>query len=310
MRTVVRIVLDVAVVVAGVLAAPVVMAAPADAGTVPPVCEQPLPTATDGTLTLDTPTVQAGSQALGILTGFARWPQALIGGGSGETFLSCAPWLPLGSAEVMPYPGAPLFLVDVPRGTPAGEYPVSVVFYEGSQEPFAPGDGPSRLSVTLAVSAEPVRSSSTGAACALSGSPAGMQELVGGDGAVPGGVARLTLIGPQDGWGYLNEYDRLRFVACVEGTASPVLHDGEGPAVELDVQVPATVEPGVHLVRLWGAVEGQVVWWERTITVAAPPDTSQLAVTGLSWVSVAVAGALLLLGGLAAVVARPGRRRA
>lgn len=266
-----------------------------------PSCERPFPAATDGTLVLDTPTVEAGSSVLGVLTGFDQWPQALIGGGSGETFVSCAPWQPDGDAEAMVVADdVALFLLHVPPGTSPGTYPVGVLFYEGSEDAF--GRDPARLSTTVTVTAEPVEPRSNGAACsALSGDPAGVRELRGGDGAVPGGVARLTLTEPSDVGTSFNEYDRLWFVACIDGLASPVVHEGGRP-VDIDVRMPAPLAPGPHLLRLWGIVDG-VVWWERTITVAAPADSSQLAVTGTTWPPVAAGAVLLLLGGLAGVAA-------
>ena len=309
MDTRTRVVLRVVVAAAVATTVGALTCGPAAAAPVGAYCEQTFPAASDGRLTLDTPVVQAGTQALALLSDFEAWPQHLIGGGSGETFLSCTPWQPTGNAEAMVVSDVALFLVQVPPQTPPGTYPVSVLFSERSEGPDDPGDGVARLSTTVTVTADAVEPWSNGAACsALTGRPANVRQLGGGDGAAPGGVARLTLAPPNDAGTWFSEYDRLWFVACVDGAATPVVHE-DGNPVDIDVRLPATLTPGTHVLRLWGIVD-EVVWWERSITVAAlaPADTSQLAVTGPAWRSSAAVGALLLLGGLAILVARRGRR--
>lgn len=280
-------------------------AGPAAAAMEVPICEQVLPAPTIGAITLDTPTVQAGTRVLGVLTGITPWPANLIGGGSGETFLSCTPWMSLGKAEVMPNPGAALFQVDVPEGTPAGTYPVSVVYYEGSVRPNRDGTLV-RLGTTLTVSADPVVDPSTGAACALTGAPASTGQLVGGDTATPGGVLPIALEGLDgEGW-ILNEYDRLGFVACLDGAATPVPTSLTTTA--FDVRIPARTAPGAYVVRVWGVVAGEVVWWERPVTVTAAPAVRELASTGAATGAAATLGAVLVAAGLGLV--RVGRRRA
>jgi hypothetical protein len=297
--------LVVALVAAGASAG-VSVAGPAAAAAEVPICEQVLPAATIGAITLDTPTVQAGTRALGILTGITPWPANMIGGGSGETFLSCTPWTPLGQAEVMPSPGAGVFRVDVPAGTPAGSYPVSVVYYEGSVRPNRDGTLV-RLSTTLTVSADPVADPSTGAACALTGEPASTGQLVVGDTVPAGGVVRLALDGfDGEGW-ILNEYDVILFLACLDGAAAPV--PAYLPTTPFDLPVPASATPGSHVVRVWGVVAGEVVWWERPVTVTAAPApvVRELASTGTSTGPAVMLGAALVAAGLRLV--RVGRGR-
>jgi hypothetical protein len=279
-------------------------AAPAPAAVEVPVCEQTLPAATDGVVTLDTPTVRAGGTALGVLTGVAQWPAGLVGGGSGETFLSCTPWTPLGDAEVMTTPEAGLFLVDVPAGTPAGTYPVSLVYYEGSQQTSGADGTLVRLGTTLTVTTAPVAVPSVGAACSIPGAPAASGQLVTVDTVAAGGVVRLGLTAVTDPRIYFNEYDALWFVACLDGVATPVLQDVA--STPFDLTVPAGTPAGPHTIRLWGAGGLQVMWWERTVVVtpAPAPDPNGLAITGASTAAGATAATFLALGGVALVLVR------
>lgn len=230
-----------------------------------PLCERDLPPATDGTLTLDAATVQAGTAALGVLDDFAQWPEGLVGGGSGETFSSCTPWL--GDAEVISTPDAALFLVDVPAGTAPGTYPVSVVFLEGSTQPI--GDGSLvRLSTTVTVTSEPVVSA-PGPACALEGDAATSGQIVGDDTAVVGDALTVGLSDVTGTVWYFNEYDQLWAVACLDGRAVVVLRDLTTAPV--DLTLPVGLQPGAYTLRVWGILDGAVVWWERAVTVTAAP---------------------------------------
>lgn len=230
-----------------------------------PLCERDLPPATDGTLTLDAATVQAGTAALGVLDDFAQWPEGLVGGGSGETFYSCTPWL--ADAEVISTPDAALFLVDVPAGTAPGTYPVSIVFREGSTQPV--GDGTLvRLSTTVTVTSEPV-GSAPGPACSLPGGPAGVGQVVGDDTAVVGDALTVGLSDVSGTVWYFNEYDRLWAVACLDGRAVVVLQDLTTAPV--DLALPVGLPPGAYTLRVWGILDGAVVWWERAVTVTAAP---------------------------------------
>jgi hypothetical protein len=257
-----------------------------------PLCEQALPAATDGTLTLDTPTVEAGTQGFGILTAFEQWPVGLVGGGSGETFLSCTPWSPNGDAEVMPNEDAALFLFGVPAGTTPGSYPVSVLFYEGSQQ--ISGDGTLvRLSTTVAVSSGPASGLQESPACALPGSEATVGQLLGDDEVAAGGSVSLTVSGVAGtALSAINEYDDLWYVACLSEDATPIVHDATAP-MAFELAVPAGFPAGDHTVRLFGLLDGAVVWWERTITVvgSAAPSVGSVTILQASCASVTVAGA-------------------
>jgi hypothetical protein len=254
-------------------------------------CERDLPAATDGTLTLDTPTVGAGTSGLGVLTGFQQWPTGLVGGGSGETFLSCTPWIPSGEAEVMRNEDAALFLFDVPEGTAPGTYPVSVLFFEGSEQPS--GDGTlARLSTTVTVTSEPATGIQGGPACQLPGNQAPTGELLGSDVVALDGAVSLAVSGvPATGLGRINEYDQLWFVTCIDGFATPIVHELTPPSA-FEVQLPPGLAQGVHTVRVYGLLDSAVVWWERPVTVAAPPPPAvgTVTVAGASCASVTVAG--------------------
>ena len=142
----------------GCLAAlPITFGARQKAAAQAPICEQDLPAATDGRFTLDRSTVQPGDDIVGVLTDFQQWPAGLIGGGSGETFLSCTPWASAESAEVIRNQGAPLVLLAVPVDAVPGTYTVSVVFQEGSTQPSPTDARTARLtaSVTVATQAAP-----------------------------------------------------------------------------------------------------------------------------------------------------------
>ncbi|WP_199421820.1 hypothetical protein [Actinotalea solisilvae] len=259
--------------------------------------------AIDGTLTLDADVVQAGTPILGVLSDFAQWPAGLIGGGSGETFLSCAPWLPLGDAEALVTTAdVGLFLLDVPAGTPPGTYAVSVVFFEGPEAP--PGERTfARLSASVTVTSEPV-DAVAGPACALPGAPAPRGSLTGDDAAVVGGALTVGLTDLGDAARiYFDEYDTLWAVACFDGRAVPVRQDlAAAPA---SVRLPVGATPGPSTLRLGALLDGALVWWERVVTVTAapepPPAAPTVEVSAPSCTTVSVAGSGWAGGGAVAV---------
>jgi hypothetical protein len=295
------------VVSVALLGAASVHAARASAAQAAEECEQDIPAATDGRLTIDQPVVAPGGTILGLLSDFQQWPAGLIGGGSGETFLSCTPWAPTGDAEVMTLREAALFLVTVPSGTPPGEYPVSVLFFEGSQQPS--GDGTqARLSGTVTVASSAPAGSSP--VCALPAVPAPIGELLVDEPTIVGDALGLSLTGVPvpPGVEYFNEYDRLWYVACVGSTAVPIAGQDQAPG-EFDVALPAGVPAGPVTVRILGVYEGALVVWERTVTVAQA-TTSTLPRTGLSPAGGASPVAVLLMvAGLLLVIAARTRNR-
>jgi hypothetical protein len=230
-----------------------------------PVCEQDLPAATSGTLRMDSATVAAGGPALALVSGLDRWPTELIGGGSGETFLSCTPWAPQGAAEVMADEDAAVLLVPVPAGTAPGSYPVSVVYVDpDAAEPV-------RLRTTVTVAPDPV-APSRGVVCELDGPDAAAGELTGDDSIPSGATGTFALddVG-ADRLTVLNEYDRLWFVACLDGIATPVVSDD--PGVPFTVAAPAALEPGAHRLRLLGLLDSTLVVWQRGIVVGPDAPT-------------------------------------
>ncbi|MCL3863225.1 hypothetical protein [Actinotalea sp. K2] len=276
-----------------------------------PLCEWVVPAATDGTLTLDVPAVQAGTPVLGVLTGFGEWPTRFIGGGSGETFISCTPWAPMGAAEAMALESqdAGLFLVGVPVGTAPGAYPISVMFYEGSGT-MHDGGTLVRLSTTVTVSADPI-TLTPGVACQRTGGQAPVGRLIGDDTAPVGGRLTLGLADvPSDTTIYFNEYDQLWFLACLDGRALVVRENISAGTAELEV--PPGLAAGTYTLRLWGLLDGNRVWWERVVTVAddarpATPARPTLPATGASWLP-AVSLALLFVA-TGALALRATRRR-
>ena len=241
-----------------------------------PICQQPLPTSADGTLRLANAQVAPGGEVLAVLTGFRQWPAGLVGGGSGETFLGCTPWRPLGDAEVMPHQDAALLLLPVPATATPGTYRVGVVFREGSRLPS--GDGRlARLTVPLVVTRHPVAGAGTSAACGPTAATATTGVLLAPARAAPGATVRLRLTGvPTGSVSTLNEADRLWFVACIAGRATAVAHTAAAPSA-FDVRVPTRAGP--HAVRVTGVVDGRPVSWQRTITVAAPAGSPSAAPT-------------------------------
>jgi hypothetical protein len=237
-----------------------------------PICQQTVPAATDGHLTVDRSSVRPGESTLGVLTDFTQWPAGLIGGGSGETFLSCAPWLPLGHAEVMTHDVAAMFLITVPTGTPPGTYRVGVVFYQGSRQPFDSGPA-ARLDASLTVSARPSPPGPS-PACQLSHAPAAGGSLEAPAMAQSGTGIQVAVTGVKPTrLSWLNEYAHLQFVACLGGRATAVttLASGTSP---FTVAVPAGLRPGPYRLTVTGTLDATVSEWGHAIQVSSPPPPS------------------------------------
>ncbi len=262
------------VVLLGICLSAVTTAVPARAET--PICEQSLPAATAGAIAVDRAAVTVGQRALVVLSGFRRWPAGLVGGGSGETFLSCVPWTPQGKEEVMPQAAAAFFLIPVPARTGTVSHHLSVVFREGSTQPS--GDGRLvRLSTTLPV---------TGASTAPGPSPVCRATLPAASGgrlvappfAAAGTTVRVRITGVAPArLGLLNEYDRLRYVGCVANRASTGTDPSDGTA-SFGVRIPTTAPPGRYQVRVFGVLDSRVVSWDqelavRVVTVPTSPPT-------------------------------------
>ncbi|MGW6130266.1 hypothetical protein ACWFNE_09595 [Cellulomonas sp. NPDC055163] len=291
------------------LAAAACLAGPASGAAEVQSCAEVLPASTDGILTPDTATVRPGVPALAILTGFARWPTGLVGGGSGETFMSCTPWAPQGAAEVMAPREPALFLVDVPAGAPAGAYPLSVYFIDGPVPPGTPGTRV-QLSTTLTVSPGHVPVPGSSAVCALPAEAAPSGRLVLPGTVAPGGTLPLGLVDAVGQVGGFNEYDTLWAVACVDGVATPVVQDLSSGATA-EASVPAGSSPGPRAVRLLGVLDGRAVWWDATVIVTASSGgaVTGLPSTGASVPALAGAATGLLVAGLVLVRVRTTRRR-
>ena len=252
----------------GVLVAPApTTEAATKAATEVATCSRPVPAATDGRLQLATPQVQHGGEALLVLSGFRQWPQGLVGGGSGETFLSCTPWQPYGAAEVMPVHEAALLLVAVPRSAAPGRYDLSVLFRQGSRTASEEGRL-ARLSVSVMVTADAPRSTTSSPVCALTARPASVGALLGPSGTRPGATAALHLVGvPSGRVTPMNEYDRLWWIACTAGTPWVLAHGRVAPT---RFSVTAPTAPGSHPVTVFGIVDGRLVRWSHPLTVTAP----------------------------------------
>jgi hypothetical protein len=296
----------------GCLAAlPITFGARQKAAAQAPICEQDLPAATDGRFTLDRSTVQPGDDIVGVLTDFQQWPAGLIGGGSGETFLSCTPWASAESAEVIRNQGAPLVLLAVPPDAVPGTYTVSVVFQEGSTQPSPTDARTARLtaSVTVATQAAPT-SGGPSPACRLRATAAPLGQLAATALTRPGRPLAVTLTGvPADRLSTMNETDRLWFVACFAGVATPIAHVDEAPTA-FQADVPAALAPGSHPLQVFALVDGQVALWEQAITVIVPTTTTTpggLPPTGTDALATTCAGMLAItVGGLALLAAGRG----
>lgn len=235
-----------------------------------PVCRQRLPVATDGRLQLDRTSVRPGDHTLVVLSGFRQWPAGLVGGGSGETFLACAPWQPLGRAEVLAQPAAAVFVLSVPPRTAPGTYEVGVVFREGSRQPS--GDGRLvRLVSRLTVASLPVPQPGTSPACVPRYPPAPAGVLVAPRTATAGSALRLAVTGIAPGrLATLEEGDRLWYVACLAGRATIVAGSATPPA-GFCVRMPRWSTPGLYVIRVYGLLDGAAVSWQRSVRVPAAP---------------------------------------
>ena len=227
------------------------------------VCTKQLPAATDGHLTLDRTSVKPGESTLAVLSAFHQWPQRLIGGGSGETFLSCAPWLPLGRAEVMIHDSAGLFSISVPAGTKPGTYSVGVVFYQGSTQPsLTEGGREVHLSVPLIVTNHPATSGNS-PVCQLHHAAAPTGRLQAPSSTQPESTLPVAVMGvSQSHIGALNEYRHLTYVACFGGHATTTTS-----ASGFNLLVPPAMQPGSYDLKVTGVVDGKVVTWTRSVAV-------------------------------------------
>jgi hypothetical protein len=272
----------------------------APAGAAPPAdpnCGGAVPAATDGHMELDRAAVRPGEPALGVLTNFRQWPIRLIGGGSGETFLSCTPWLP--GAEVMIHDAAGLFLMPVPIGTKPGTYQVSVRFYEGGISALR-GGRKVQLTAALTVSAEPPATTEVSAACRLNHTTAKTGVLEAPTTVHAGTTLPVSVTGVAHTV-VLNEYDRLFFVACLAGRATAVTFPGglevNPPSLSFSVHVPPGLPAGTYDLAVTGTLpDVGIVSWHRIVVVQQSPV---LAVTGtVGSLAVTVGAGLVATGGL------------
>ena len=228
------------------------------------VCTQQLPGATDGHLTLDRTSVKPGESTLAVLSAFHQWPQRLIGGGSGETFLSCAAWLPLGKAEVMVHDSAGLFQISVPAGTKPGTYSVGVVFYQGSTKPsLTEGGRKVRLSVPLTVTNHPATSGNS-PVCQLHHPAASAGRVQAPSSTHAESTLPVAVTGiAQSRIGTLNEYHQVAYVACFAGRTAAT-----SATSSFSVVIPPAMQPGSYALQVTGVLDGNVVTWKRSVAVA------------------------------------------
>ena len=228
------------------------------------VCTQQLPGATDGHLTLDRTSIKPGESTLAVLSAFHQWPQRLIGGGSGETFLSCAAWLPLGKAEVMVHDSAGLFQITVPAGTKPGTYSVGVVFYQGSTKPsLTDGGRKVRLSVPLTVTNHPATSGNS-PVCQLHHAAASAGRVQAPSSTHAESTLPVAVTGiAQSRIGALNEYHQIAYVACFAGRTAAT-----SATSSFNVVIPPAMQPGSYDLQVTGVLDGSVVTWKRNVAVA------------------------------------------
>ena len=239
----------------------------ANANSVASICTN-LPQATDGNLVLDRHSVRPGQSVLAVLSGFYQWPQAYIGGGSGETFLSCTPWV-YERPEVMVHDAAGLFLVNVPSSAKPGTYSIYVAFAQGSTSAGMPPAGSlRRLAVTLTVSkTAPITASSRACQLRHVAAPAGHLNAQWSETSDPVIAASIAGV-PASRLGILNWIDQLRYVGCIDGQALPVTRLANGTAQFL--LNPLGVAPRPHVVTLIGVLDQKVVQWSHTVITPAP----------------------------------------
>ena len=203
--------------------------------------------------------------------------------------------------------GAPFVLLAVPADAAPGEYTVSVVFQEGSSQPSLTDGRTARLTaqVTVAPQAAPP-SGGTSPACRFSSTAASVGQLAVTAPARPGRALAVTLTGvPSPRLSTMNEYDRLWFVACFAGAATPIAHVDEAPTA-FEVDTPGSMAPGSHPLQVFALLDGQVVSWAINVNIPTTTTTpGGLPRSGTDAFATTVAGMLAItLGGLALLVAR------
>ena len=216
-------------------------------------CEQELPAATDGTLTLDRSTVQPGDDIVGLLTGFQQWPVGLIGGGSGETFLSLHPVGAAGPRRGDP-PGRAVRAALGPGDGEAGHLQRERRVLRRC-DAAGRGQRPARPPHSTDQGGRRNRpnAGATSPACQTQASAAPVGQLVAAAPARPGRALTVSFRGVDPAsLTTLNEYDQLWFMACIGGLATPVAHRADPPAA-FAVVVPRGLDRDVLPARHRGA---------------------------------------------------------
>lgn len=258
-------------------------AAPAASET--PICQQTLPEPASGTFTLDRTSLRPGERTIGIVSGLASWPVHLFGG-SGETFEACVPGAAFPRVEVMAHDNAAYFLVPITPSLPAHNYQIGLLFYEGGQ-PLS-GGRLVRFNAALTVTAHPTPVSGITPACQQTHPAATTGGIAGPGGALTGTPITAAVRGLDPRWtGGLNEYDRLDYIACLAGQATPItdLRRSDSP---FEVPVPADLASGRHSLVVIGLGAGGLVTWRIAVLVLAHPELnlSPNPAPAGSWLSV------------------------
>jgi LPXTG-motif cell wall-anchored protein len=262
-----------------------------------------VPASGDGRLTLDRTSVRPGDTVLAVLSHFRQWPQGIVGGGSGETFASCTPWLPFPEIMAVAHDTAGLYLIHVPLGTKPGRYPVGVEFLkEPSHTDFGFHIG---LTAWLTVTANPPAQVGVSPACALKHAASPVGALSTPASVRPGGTLPVSVTGVAKSYP-LNEYERLYFVACLAGRATPVSYP-RNPSLSFTVPVPSGLRPGSYDLVVTGIVaanqntNANFFSWHRTVVVQG----LELPATGGNlWPVIAAGAALMGAGGWLMFIAR------
>jgi hypothetical protein len=264
----------------------------------------PDPPASDGRLTLDRTSVRPGDTVIGVLSDFRQWPHGLVGGGSGETFKVCTPWQPYRDYPVLGHDTAALFLIHVPAGLKAGGYPVSVRFFKDATSSSDIGFHVG-LTTTLTVTTNPPAPIGVSPACALHHAAAPFGALSAPMSVPAGGSLRVAVTGVGRIFP-LGESQRLYFVACLAGQATPVVYPRD-PGPSFTVPVPPGLRPGSYDLVVTGVAaanpesEAAILSWHRTVTIT---ETPVLPATGTPvWSAIAAAAALMAAGGWLQLVA-------
>jgi len=243
-------------------------AAPA-AATVP-LCQQNLPAAGSGTLTLDRGAVAPASTVVGVISGLTAWPVYLFGG-SGETFSTCTPWTSVdGHTEAMAHDAAAYFLISVPATAQPGSYPIEVVFSEGGTA-LTPGTLV-RLEATLEVNRVPSAVTGTTGACRQSHAAATTGTYAGPGAAVTGGQMAMGIFGldPRAIHG-IDFTSGLTYLACLAGQATPITGLPRSGA-PFHVSVPDNLSLGGHSIVIIGADgAGGLRQWRSVVLIRARP---------------------------------------